>query len=684
MAAATFPLSSLPALSSLPSAAASLYLDFDGHFEAQWGSYRNITIPAFDQDGDPTTFSDGELATIEAIWKSVAEDYAPFNINVTTVEPPSFADGVAMRIAIGGDGAWIGSYGGVSYVDSFTNSITNTAFVFPKNLDNGYWQFVAEASSHEAGHSFGLQHQSQYNAQGQKVAEYYSGPGDGRSPIMGLSYNAVRGLWWYGTSSISATSYQDDMALIARPANGFGYRSDDHGDTVTSATPLVLSGGQASGAGIIGSTADRDYFSFTTGGGPVSFALAVPTVTLGNDYLRGINNLDPVLELRDQADTLLASAGSSPWFTPSISMSDLPAGHYRLVVASHGNYGDVGQYTFTGSFTSAPGTLAAPTNLVAAASGTTQVQLTWTDNADGETGYRVERSLDGATWQVYADLPAESIAYVDTAVTAGTTYSYRVMAYNDTTTSEYSSQATVTIAPAAPLGLAATAVSSSRIDLAWQDVGGETGYRIERSTNGANWALIATTGANVTSYQNTGLAANTRYFYRIQAVNSGGASDYSAVASAVTLALPTVPAAPTNLAAAAASSKRVNLTWRDNSNNETGFIIERSTNKGLSWVRIAQTGAGATSYADTTVSARKTYWYRVRATNQAGVSAPSNVATVTTPRAGAPALPSAAVDAVLHSAWLAGQDQAGQRSDKKSSLPVGADWATLFWLDDLS
>ena len=71
-----------------------LYLDFDGHFEAQWGSYSNVTTPVFDRDGDPTTFSDAELESIYDIWSRVVEDFAPFNIDVTTVEPPELAPGV--------------------------------------------------------------------------------------------------------------------------------------------------------------------------------------------------------------------------------------------------------------------------------------------------------------------------------------------------------------------------------------------------------------------------------------------------------------------------------------------------------------------------------------------------------------------------------------------------------------
>ncbi len=81
------PLDSIPALNSNPGATASLYLDFDGHFQAVWSSYTNITTPAYDVDGDATTFSDEELANIQTIWETVAEDYSPFNINVTTLEP---------------------------------------------------------------------------------------------------------------------------------------------------------------------------------------------------------------------------------------------------------------------------------------------------------------------------------------------------------------------------------------------------------------------------------------------------------------------------------------------------------------------------------------------------------------------------------------------------------------------
>src|SRR5262245_31384917 len=146
-------LDSVPVLNRLPGAAVSLYLDFNGDFTADSGGQNNITTPPLDQDGDATTFADAELSAIEQIWRYVADDYAPFNVNVTTVEPPSFNNGVALRVDIGGSGRWVGAlYGGIAYVDSFTSSIVNTVYVFSANLNNGTPKYVGDAAGHESGH----------------------------------------------------------------------------------------------------------------------------------------------------------------------------------------------------------------------------------------------------------------------------------------------------------------------------------------------------------------------------------------------------------------------------------------------------------------------------------------------------------------------------------------------------
>jgi Galactose oxidase-like, Early set domain/Fibronectin type III domain/Glyoxal oxidase N-terminus len=95
--------------------------------------------------------------------------------------------------------------------------------------------------------------------------------------------------------------------------------------------------------------------------------------------------------------------------------------------------------------------------------------------------------------------------------------------------------ATATPKPAAPTNLVATAVSSSQINLSWTDnSNNETGFKVERSTNGTKFKQLANVGANVTTYSNTRLSRATTYYYRVRAYNAGGNSAYSNVASATT------------------------------------------------------------------------------------------------------------------------------------------------------
>jgi len=329
----TSPLASLPLLSSNPDAEVKLYLDFDGHFEADWGSFDDISSPAFSLDGDYNTFNTAEMNAITEIWQRVSEDYAPFNIDVTTIEPDNFDNGSALRIVIGGSSSWYGNtVGGVAYINSFTNSVVNTAYVFPNHLAKNA-RYIAEATSHEAGHAFGLRHQSKY-VDGNKTDEYHPGSGDW-APIMGLSYYKTRSTWHDGTT-YSDSAYQDDMALIARSQNGFGYRDDDHGG-FNSATALNFVDRVAANSGIVGLMDDKDAFSFTTSAGTVELDLNVAEVGA---------NLDSVLELWTAEGTLIATADPSNDYGATISMS-LDAGDYVLIVRSTGEYGSVGQYTIS-------------------------------------------------------------------------------------------------------------------------------------------------------------------------------------------------------------------------------------------------------------------------------------------------------------------------------------------------
>jgi len=338
--AASSPLSSLPALSSLPSASAKIYLDFNGHTEAAWGEFRNVVTPVYDIDGDRSTFSATELSNIQQIWARVAEDYAPFNIDVTTIDPGNFANKVAVRVAIGGNYSdWFGDgAGGVAYIGGFYNNASNVAYVFEDALGNGNARYVAEAASHEAGHTFGLDHQSLWS--GSTLVDAYNEGNASWAPIMGVGYYSARTTWHNGATSDGPTAYQDDMAILSNASNGFGYRADDHGSTPQTATPLTSN---VNLSGVIERTSDVDMFSFTTTGGVVNLTLNVAQFGA---------NFDSQLRIRTLEGHLLAMSDPTDRLGASLNVT-MPAGTYYVVVrgvhSGDNVYGNVGQYTLTGT-----------------------------------------------------------------------------------------------------------------------------------------------------------------------------------------------------------------------------------------------------------------------------------------------------------------------------------------------
>ena len=193
--------------------------------------------------------------------------------------------------------------------------------------------------------------------------------------------------------------------------------------------------------------------------------------------------------------------------------------------------------------------------------------------------------------------------------------------------------------PASPGGLTAAAISAGQVNLTWVDNSAdETGFRIERATDNTyttGLVTIATTTANAISYSDTTVSGSTTYYYRIYAVNQAGSSVVSNTASVITPVSSVLPpVAASGLTAAAISAGQVNLSWVDNSADETGFRIERAADSVFSANLIAiNVAANTLNYSDTTVSGNTAYYYRVYAFNQGGNSVASNVASVTTPAA---------------------------------------------------
>jgi predicted phage tail protein len=286
------------------------------------------------------------------------------------------------------------------------------------------------------------------------------------------------------------------------------------------------------------------------------------------------------------------------------------------------------------STTTLPIAPAAATGLIAATFSSSQINLSWTDASNNENGFKVERSTSvTGKWTLMASTTANVVNYQNTGLAAGRTYYYRVRAINaggHSVNTSVVSATTLPIAPSAPSALTTNPVSSSQINLAWTDnSNNETGFKVERRTSASgDWTLIATRATNVVSYQDTGLADGSIYYYRVRATNAGGDSANTSVMSATTLAI--APAAPTELTATAVSSSQINLAWKDNSSNETGFKVDRSTSATGPWKLIATKTANVVSYQNTGLTAGRTYYYRVRAINAIGQSVNTRVMSATT------------------------------------------------------
>jgi titin len=249
------------------------------------------------------------------------------------------------------------------------------------------------------------------------------------------------------------------------------------------------------------------------------------------------------------------------------------------------------------------------------------VSLAWTDNATDETGFLIQRSTDGVTFTDLTTVAADTFAYVDTTVIAGGTYSYQVAAFNAGGPSAFSNIASATIpgpqAPAAPSELVADLQDTPFIDLAWLDNSAdETGFMIERSTDGVNFSPLASVVANVTAYNDTAVFGGYTYTYRVAAFNANGTSDYVVSNSVAVPVDATPPAAPSNLSATNVTATALRLNWQDNSNNETGFTIQIATNntftKNLVTVNV---GPNVNFYDFTGLRRGTKYFFRVLAFN---------------------------------------------------------------------
>ncbi|NBW95937.1 MAG: hypothetical protein EBR28_04185, partial [Planctomycetia bacterium] len=310
----------IPDLSSLPGAPTAIYLDFDGH-----GS----TLGAYDVDGDPTTFNAAEVATITEAHRQVSVYFSMFDVNVTTVKP-NLSTVKTAWVVISNDVT-----GGTSNVGQIPNTQPQSW------VESAAARTRPSGIAHEAGHNFGLLHQSDYDLQGNKISEYSNGTDSLHGALMGVDYRKDVNKWTLGHASNSASALQDDIAVIAnvikkyQPSGGDGFRADDYGGTIATATALTATAGVRSKQGIIERMTDVDTFSFTTTGGGAVISV-VPTNPSGLDAKVEVFNATGVLVAARDGDTneqqIVVPAGTGTWY---------------VSVSSHGNYGDLGTYDLT-------------------------------------------------------------------------------------------------------------------------------------------------------------------------------------------------------------------------------------------------------------------------------------------------------------------------------------------------
>lgn len=356
-AAPLFPLAETFKLHSNRGATKVIYLDFNGQVVTgtAWNSNGNtLTFDPYSIEGD-ATFSNRELEIMQRIWARVAEDFAPFNVDVTTEEPPlqdlmNTGGGDTrwgIRTIISGNDPLNSGAGGIAYLTSFNWDSDTPALVFNKG-EKG----AAEAVTHEVGHSLGLVHDGRTNP----VEEYYGGHGTGEvswGPVMGASYgpNLVQ---WSAGEYLNASNQEDDINIITT-RNGFTFRADDFGNTSASAAKIrATKNGSVFNVdqfGIIEQRTDYDFFRIDAGNG---------AVTLNAVGAGGVDsNLDILMEVYDSSGRLVASSNPDDKLTASVTFNAVLGAYYVKIDGvgrgdpkgdGYTDYGSLGQYKILGTF----------------------------------------------------------------------------------------------------------------------------------------------------------------------------------------------------------------------------------------------------------------------------------------------------------------------------------------------
>lgn len=429
----------VPVLSSYPDAEAVIFLDFDGHTVE--GTVWNYNGPIHCA---PTTLTP---AKITEVFNRVAEDYRPFNINITTDSTKFLAAPVdqRMRVILTVSSAWYGSAGGVAFVNSFSSGDDTPCFIFTALLNNNV-KNIAEATAHEAGHTLGLYHQASYDENCNKLSDYSQGTGSGEigwAPIMGVGYYRNFTLWNIGPSPYGCNSIQSDLDVITSETNGFGYRVDDHGNDFATSTLTTFSNSQFQMAGIVEKNTDEDYFRFTVAGNGRFELEAIP-------YNVGTGNAGSDLDMQVtlfNSDNQILNVYNPGTLLHSIIDTTLNAGTYYVKVEGKGNayatdYASLGSYSLKATAT--PGTVLPVHRLeLRAFNNGDNHELSWEIVADENVVEQtLQISTDGRNFETLIERDVNSRSYAYRPLTNGPVL-YRLKVVFDDGRQYYSNVASI-------------------------------------------------------------------------------------------------------------------------------------------------------------------------------------------------------------------------------------------------
>ncbi len=391
----------VPKLNSNPGASSTIFLDFDG--QTVNSPYWNSGTPFY---ATPSGLTSAKITTT---FYQVAEDFNPFNINITTDSTVYFAAPInkRQRIIVTAYSSWYGSAGGVAYVESFRWGLEIPGFVFA-NLLNYNEKNVGEAASHETGHTLGLYHQSLYDANCNFVYEYNPGTGSGETswaPIMGNSYGKTLTLWHRG-SSYTCSTIQDDLAILSGSANGFGYKVDSVGNTyrqasTVSMTQVAQPNNQPSTTGFnvssqINTSSDVDMFKIdvtSTSRFQISARGSAGTTTKPNVDIR--------MSILDSRGNVINTYNPLNSLDVTID-STINSGTYYLSITNSANsnvsnYGMLGDYSISGA--SLPSTLPVQSMKLTGKATNSKHELNWNIVADEPIeSIAIETSTNGSSF----------------------------------------------------------------------------------------------------------------------------------------------------------------------------------------------------------------------------------------------------------------------------------------------